>query len=87
MGSVATEIAHGGRSMMSEVEPRKPFSIYVGPVSRNVGRDHRIFSADLGPNSRMLSGRPIYVLGPIKISIYDMPEFRRGRAPDEDLVH
>lgn len=25
------------------------FSIIVGPFSPNVGRDHRIFSANLGP--------------------------------------
>ena len=43
------------------------FSINVGPFSPNVGRDHRIFSANLGPKRRMLSGRAVYVIGPLQV--------------------
>jgi len=43
------------------------FSINVGPFSRNVGRRQRIFSANVGPNQPMLSGRGSYVLGPLQL--------------------
>jgi hypothetical protein len=43
------------------------FSIKVGPFSANVGLDQRIFSANLGPKRRMLSGQAVYVLGPLHI--------------------
>jgi hypothetical protein len=45
------------------------FSINVGPFSANVGRDHRIFSANLVPKRRMLSGQAIYVIGPLHLVI------------------
>src|SRR5215470_6725672 len=44
------------------------FSIIVGPFSPNVGRRQRIFSANLGPKRRMLSGRAVYVIGPLQLS-------------------
>src|SRR5215470_7783282 len=44
------------------------FSIIVGPFSPNVGRRQRIFSANLGPKRRMLSGRAVYVIGPLHLS-------------------
>jgi hypothetical protein len=43
------------------------FSINVGPFSPNVGRDHRIFSANLVPKRRMLLGQAVYVLGPLQV--------------------
>ena len=43
------------------------FSIKVGSFSRNVGQDHRIFSANVVPELRMLSGQTVYVLGPPQI--------------------
>ena len=43
------------------------FSIKVGPFSPNVGRDHRIFSANLGLKRRMLSGQAVYVIGPLQL--------------------
>src|SRR5215831_13194881 len=45
------------------------FSINVGPFLPNVGRDHRIFSANLGPKRRMLSGQAVYVLGPLHVAL------------------
>jgi hypothetical protein len=44
------------------------FSIKVVPFSPNLGRDHRIFSANLGPKRRMLLGQAVYVLGPLQIA-------------------
>ena len=44
------------------------FSINMGPFSPNVGRDHRIFSVNLGPKRRMLSGPAVYVLGPLQLA-------------------
>jgi hypothetical protein len=44
------------------------FSIIVGPFSLNVGRHQRIFSANLGPKRRMLSGQAVYVIGPLQLS-------------------
>ena len=43
------------------------FSIKVGPFSPNVGRDQRIFSANLVSKRRMLSGQAVYVLGPLHL--------------------
>jgi hypothetical protein len=43
------------------------FSIIVGPFSPNVGRRQRIFSANVGPKRRMLSGRAVYVIGPLHL--------------------
>jgi hypothetical protein len=43
------------------------FSIKMVPFSPNVGRDHRIFSANLVPKRRMLSGQAVYVLGPLQV--------------------
>jgi hypothetical protein len=43
------------------------FSIIVGPFSPNVGRHHRIFSANVGPKRRMLSGQAVYVIGPLQL--------------------
>lgn len=45
------------------------FSINLGPFSRNVGQRGRIFSANLVPNRPMLSGRAIYVLGPLQVRV------------------
>jgi hypothetical protein len=45
------------------------FSIKVGSFSRNVGQDHRIFSANVVPELRMLSGQTVYVLGPPQVSL------------------
>jgi hypothetical protein len=45
------------------------FSINVGPFSRNVGRSQPIFSAIVGPNRPMLSGRPVYVLGSPQVPV------------------
>jgi hypothetical protein len=56
------------------------FSINEGPFSRNVGRRQRIFSANVVPNRRMLSGPAVYVLGPPQISNAD----RRLLPPDMD---
>jgi hypothetical protein len=44
-----------------------PFSIKVGPFSRNVGQRHRIFSANVVPKRRMLSGPAVYVCGPLQL--------------------
>jgi hypothetical protein len=44
------------------------FSINVGPLSRNVGRGQRIFSANVVPNRPMLSGRTVYVLRPLQVA-------------------
>jgi hypothetical protein len=45
------------------------FSINVGPFSRNLGSDHRIFSANVVPNRRMLLGPAIYVCGPLHVAL------------------
>jgi len=45
------------------------FSVIVGPFSRNVGRSHPIFSANLGRKQRMLSGPADYVLGPLHLAV------------------
>jgi glutathione S-transferase len=44
-------------------------SINVGAFSQNVGRRGWIFSANLGPQLRMLSGPTIYVRGPLHLQI------------------
>jgi hypothetical protein len=49
------------------------FSIKVVPFSPNVGRDQRIFSANLVPKRRMLSGQAIYVLGPLHLLSQELP--------------
>jgi hypothetical protein len=51
------------------------FSIKVGPFSANVGRDHRIFSANLGPKRQILSGQAVYVLGPLQLAMPPRPVF------------
>jgi hypothetical protein len=45
------------------------FSINLGPLSRNVGRRDQIFSANVGPNRPMLSGRNVYVLRPLQLDV------------------
>jgi hypothetical protein len=45
------------------------FSINLGPFSRNVGRSHPTFSANLGRKQQMLSGRSVYVLGSLVLLI------------------
>ena len=52
------------------------FSNNVGPFSRNVGRIRRIFSANVGPNRPMLSGRGIYVLRSLQLARLLEPSFR-----------
>jgi hypothetical protein len=51
------------------------FSIKVVPFSPNVGRDHRIFSANLGPKRWMLSGQAVYVIGPLHLVMYARSSF------------
>jgi hypothetical protein len=43
------------------------FSTNVGSFSRNVGRSGLMFSANVVPNPRMLSGPASYVLGPLQL--------------------
>ena len=67
MMSEVSSAANHSRIMWALADVVGLFSINVGPFSRNVGRDHRIFSANVVPNRRMLSGRPSYVLGPLQV--------------------
>jgi hypothetical protein len=57
------------------------FSIKVGSFSRNVDQDHRIFSANVVPERRMLSGQTVYVLGPPHLTRFSVPLLPRPRYP------